>query len=153
MRRCAARVLRECPHHALTVDDLLQEGRLAVLVAQRAGRIPAGDSHRTGYLVLRASGAMRDARRRAGFREPFEDPPEAPDEDAVDPERQALLSMHARRLLRRRDLPAATQDVIARLLAGQSIQEIAERRGTSVSAVYQAAYRAVPHGLRRVPIS
>lgn len=44
-------------------DDLLQEGRLAILLARSAGRVPNDPEHARRYLARRAQGAMLDAGR------------------------------------------------------------------------------------------
>jgi RNA polymerase sigma factor (sigma-70 family) len=49
----------------LDVDDLTQEGEIAVLEATRRGAVPEDARHREAYLQARVRGAMIDAARRA----------------------------------------------------------------------------------------
>lgn len=55
----------------LTHDDMLQEGRLAIWLASREGRIPDEPEHRRRYVRRRALGAMRDANRSAWRQQPM----------------------------------------------------------------------------------
>lgn len=41
-------------------DDLVQIGRLALLVAEAEGRVPADPAHRRNYITQRVLGEMRD---------------------------------------------------------------------------------------------
>lgn len=69
--RCASRAyLGRSP--GLTRDDMLQEGRLAIWLAAREGRIPDDPEHRRRYVQRRALGAMRDANRRDWRQQPIE---------------------------------------------------------------------------------
>ncbi len=62
--RTVRRILRG-QYVGYTRDDLLQEGRLAVLVARRLGRVPDDTEHARRYLARRAQGAMLDSVRAA----------------------------------------------------------------------------------------
>lgn len=55
----------------LTRDDLMQEGRIALWVAQQLGRVPEEADHRRRYVIARVTGAMRDANRRAWRQQPM----------------------------------------------------------------------------------
>ena len=80
--QCASRAyLGRSP--GLTRDDMLQEGRLAIWLAAREGRIPADPEHRRRYVQRRALGAMRDANRRDWRQQPIE-AVELADNDAPD---------------------------------------------------------------------
>ena len=55
---------------ALTRQDLLQEGRMALLESLRAGRVPADPAHRTHYILRRVRGAMQDCNRAVREQQP-----------------------------------------------------------------------------------
>jgi DNA-directed RNA polymerase specialized sigma24 family protein len=69
LRRCAWRASRGLSP-GLTRDDLLQEGRLALWLAERDGRVPTDPKHAHAYLARRALGAMQDANRCAWRQQP-----------------------------------------------------------------------------------
>ena len=141
--RVAGYVQRECHHPALTRDDLVQEGWLAMLEAEAAGRVPGIGPHRAAYLAVRTSGAMRDARRRAMLEVPAGDA-EAP-EDGHDPTPDVIDAVHVRRQLERfsarREATPAMREVLHALLAGRTLREIARDRACTTSAVLQIARR------------
>jgi DNA-directed RNA polymerase specialized sigma24 family protein len=56
----------------LTREDLKQEGRLALLLAQRDGKLPTDPTHCVHYLYRRLYGAMVDANRAAWDQQPME---------------------------------------------------------------------------------
>lgn len=62
VRKVAQSMIRKTGY-LLTVDDLVQEGELAILLAKRAGRIPEDPLHAEKYLYTRVRGAMMDAAR------------------------------------------------------------------------------------------
>lgn len=143
VRRSAWHAMRDGAHHAMTRDDLMQEGWLAALEADAAGRAPAGGHHRAAYLTMRTLGAMRDARRRM--------PRQVPEHDGRDPpagvdDGEALIDRaHVQGQLRRlrecRAMTPAMRQVLDALVAGDTIAEIARARGCSISAVYKVADR------------
>lgn len=145
IERAARRVRLECPSLALTGEDLEQEGWLALLEAQAAGRLPADEPHKLAYGVVRAMGAMRDARTRAEREVPGADGggqvPELPDEAATDPADRVYVRQQLARFRRCRGATAAMHQVLDGLLAGQTVAQIAARRGCHPSAVTQIARR------------
>lgn len=134
--RCASRTYRgRSP--GLTRDDMLQEGRLAVWLAGRDGRIPAEPEHRRRYLLRRALGAMRDANRTAWRQQPME-ADEYRDHDAPDtagPE-ATLQLRELIALLARRASPRVAR-CIGLLAEGNDDAEVARAMGVSPSRVSQ----------------
>lgn len=121
LRMCAWRASRGLSP-GLTRDDMLQEGRLALWLAERDGRVPADPLHASHYLARRVLGAMQDANRAAWRQQPptvneltpdtpTRDSPEAP--DAVAQMHEALeriVSRGTAQLVRCLELLADGQD-------------------------------------------
>lgn len=102
---CAWRVGRRTDP-GIARDDLLQEGRLALWLADRDGRIPDDPQHARNYVIRRALGAMRDADRAARRQYPHEstDDDDEPRHEPVapgTPERAHQLRQVVARIARR----------------------------------------------------
>ncbi len=67
--RCAWIAMRHLSP-GLTRDDLLQEGRLALVLARRAGRVPDEPKHAAAYTNRRVLGAMLSANTAAWQQQP-----------------------------------------------------------------------------------
>ncbi len=145
IERAARRVHLECPSLALNREDLAQEGWLALLEAQAAARLPADEPHRSAYAAVRAMGAMRDARTRAEREVPGADGdgtvPELPDDGAPDPVGRVFVRQQLARFRSSRGVTEAMRQVLDGLLAGQTVGQIAAKRGCHPSAVTQIARR------------
>ena len=125
-------VRRECPEHSATTrEDMIQEGWLAALEAQAAGRVPPHGPHREAYLRQRVCGAMRDARRRAVRAIPDGVDHEWPDADTGHAQ-EMIDRVYVREQVAMFDRsPAATplmRETLARLLNGETLSQIARRR-------------------------
>jgi len=151
IRRAAELVRRECPSHAATGrDDMIQEGWLALLEAQARGRLPPDPGpHRYAYITQRTMGAMRDARRKA-FRALPDDVSQLPSPDtevgAGDSAEDDMLDRahvlgQARRILGHPRATPVMRDTLRALISGETLAEIAQRRGCSVSAAYKVGER------------
>lgn len=137
VQRCARHASRYlCP--GLTRDDLRQEGRLALLVAQRDCKVPDDPLHREKYTARRVLGAMLDANRTAWRQQPAsvsainESTHERP---AVDAQPDVICQL---RQAIKRLLSHGTPQLIAcldLLASGLRGDEVAERMGVSPSRV------------------
>lgn len=126
----------------LTRDDMLQEGRIAVWLATREGRIPAEPEHRRHYVLRRALGAMRDANRRAWRQQPMQ-ADELDDNDAPDtagPEARLQLRQLIA-LLTRRASPCVRR-CVELLAEGCDDAEVAAAMHVSPSRVSQMRKQA-----------
>ena len=144
IRRSAARVAATGHHAAVTREDMIQEGWLAVLEAEAAGRVPGMGPHRAAYLTLRTMGAMREASRRAKRQLPDDHCalPECLPADSLGPERAAHLLGQVRRFERCGAATPRMRRALRLLLSGHSSGDAAAEMGVSTSAV--------SHLLRRV---
>ena len=141
-------IVQRCARHAsrylspgLTRDDLRQEGRLALLVAQRDGKVPDDSLHRERYTARRVLGAMLDANRSAWRQQPASVSAIDDDDDAraqiaaVDAQPDVICQM---RQAVKRILSRGTPQLIAcldLLSSGLLGEEVAERMGVSPSRV------------------
>lgn len=131
--RTCARYMARRAHHSLTLDDLLQEGRMALWVAMLTGKVDAiaDDEHRSRYVAARALGAMRDANRKAWNQMPLtvtslddgDHAPHAIVAGGVSPERAAQLQQAMQRLATRGSAQIA--ECVERLGAGADARDVA----------------------------
>lgn len=139
--QCAGRSWRG-RSHGLTRDDMLQEGRIAVWMAAREGRIPAEPEHRRHYVLRRALGAMRDANRSAWRQHPLE-VGELGDNDSPDtasPEARLQLRQLIALLTRR--APPCVLRCVELLAEGNDDAEVAAAMHVSASRVSQMRKQA-----------
>jgi RNA polymerase sigma factor (sigma-70 family) len=128
----------------LTRDDLMQEGRIAIWLAERAGRVPADHEHRVRYIRARALGAMRDANRRAWRQLPMavdeldEEKPQA----AGDAQPDAILQLRQLIAHFARRGSARVKECVDLCASGCTGDEIATRMGISRSRVSQLQHEA-----------
>jgi len=137
--KAAALRVRETRHFAVSDQDLEQEGWLALLEAQAAGRLPAETGpHRQGYATLRARGAMRDACR-AARRFGDDKYGEAGKDLAACTEPGPFEKTYYREILALHDTHATDKmrEALRRVLQGGYGEEVAEELGISPSAFSQ----------------
>jgi RNA polymerase sigma factor (sigma-70 family) len=137
IRRCVSYVYRGLSP-SLTRDDLLQEGRIAIWLADRDGRIPSDPLHRRRYIRRRAIGAMVDANRQAWRQQPI-DVCELGDEHHAESADRPDLSLQLRQLLEHLTHTATerTLECIELLAEGRSAVEVAGVMGVDPSRVSQ----------------
>jgi hypothetical protein len=127
--------------------DLRQEGRLAVLAARRAGRVPDDPEHAQRYLARRTQGAMLDyarATRRQIPANAVEWTPEAdPRRQPAAPEAR-LAARDVTRLLRRRGSQRMLEcvELLARGLAPSEVALALSVSASRVSQLRDMARRA-----------
>ena len=136
---CARRVWRGYVP-GLTRDDLMQEGRIALWLAQQLGRVPEEPEHRRRYIITRVTGAMRDAVGRAHRQLPMacgdgdcDAPPEPASAAAPDARMQMrqLVAFVTRRGSER------MKQCLEMLADGIPCNEVADRMGVTPTRVGQ----------------
>jgi len=145
--RAAERTVRRLmrgQYVGFTRDDLLQEGRLAVWLARRDGRVPDEPEHARRYLTRRTQGAMLDYGRAVRRQLPANALELTPETDlrAHTPEPEARLRLRdaVARLAARGSAPLwACIDLLA---SGTEPADVAAHLGVSESRVSQLRKRA-----------
>lgn len=137
---CANHVMKT-GSFAISRDDLKQEGYLAILKAQRAGKLPEDKKHQRGYIFRRALGAMVDAQRTSCKQFPVyldeieENFEPAPKEFSAEFPLQLEQAMKA---LNKKN--SQFEYLIKELVEGSTCQEIADKLGVTpfrISALRQ----------------
>lgn len=139
----SARIARQYLHTSLTPDDLIQEGWLAILEAQRDGRVPDDLAHRERYVSVLTLGAMIDACRAARVRWPvgMVELDDGHDEAGHDSTERTVQVRQAVQRFEAKATPSMLA-VVRKLAEGLTTVEAARALGVSHSAAWQALAKA-----------